>query len=359
MKNSLYLIAFVLALATAYAVSQAPVTTPGQLSSAAQTQPTGSNAQAPAATSTDDARLQADLQQQFAARNFTNVGVAVKDKVVTLTGSVPSKEDRKRAKELAKAAPGVKRVSEKLSINASAATAAPVTASPINTAGSIAGNTSAVNGTQAASPSARQSATSNDAGTSAGTNVSTTTAATTGATGGVSGAASTTTPGTAVNAQTSGTASLAAGAVSTNAQAGATVGTMAAGTTTGMATAGSTANGVSLSTAAENNDLQPKIENALKAEPTLSGSNVLVNVTGDTIELSGSAPSGKEKISAKRIAQSFAGNRKLVDHITVAGRGTVGSNPATPNSTTPPASNQTPPEANPKTQGDASEQPRF
>jgi osmotically-inducible protein OsmY len=40
-----------------------------------------------------------------------------------------------------------------------------------------------------------------------------------------------------------------------------------------------------------------------------------------TIELSGSVPTGKEKITAKRIAQSYAGNRKVVDKMTVSGRG--------------------------------------
>jgi osmotically-inducible protein OsmY len=46
-----------------------------------------------------------------------------------------------------------------------------------------------------------------------------------------------------------------------------------------------------------------------------------VNVTDSTIELSGTVPTGKEKQTAKRIAQSYAGNRKVIDRLTVTGRG--------------------------------------
>ena len=63
------------------------------------------------------------------------------------------------------------------------------------------------------------------------------------------------------------------------------------------------------------------IQTALRNEPTLSSSNVSVNVTDDSIELNGSAPSAKDRDEAKRIAQSFAGNRRVVDNIKVAGAG--------------------------------------
>jgi osmotically-inducible protein OsmY len=42
-----------------------------------------------------------------------------------------------------------------------------------------------------------------------------------------------------------------------------------------------------------------------------------VNVTDTTVELTGTAATSKDKQTAKRIAQSYAGNRRLVDHITV------------------------------------------
>jgi osmotically-inducible protein OsmY len=68
-------------------------------------------------------------------------------------------------------------------------------------------------------------------------------------------------------------------------------------------------------------DLQREIQNALSKEPTLSGDTVNVTVSGDNIETTGSVNSAKEKLTASRIVQSFAGNRKVVNHITV-GHGT-------------------------------------
>jgi hypothetical protein len=73
---------------------------------------------------------------------------------------------------------------------------------------------------------------------------------------------------------------------------------------------------------------------------------VNVNVTEDTIDLSGTVMTGKEKQTAKRIAQSYAGNRKVKDHLTVTGRGhgaNTGTNPGMNNpdnsTTTNPSSN--------------------
>ena len=62
------------------------------------------------------------------------------------------------------------------------------------------------------------------------------------------------------------------------------------------------------STASGSSDqVKNDIQTALRNEPTLSSSNVSVNVTDDSIELNGSAPSAKDRDEAKRIAQSFAG----------------------------------------------------
>jgi len=82
--------------------------------------------------------------------------------------------------------------------------------------------------------------------------------------------------------------------------------------------------------------LRSQIEGALKNEPTLSSSNVMVNVTDTKIELSGDVASGKDKQTAKRIAQSYAGNRKVVDKITVKGMGKGANDSTNPSSTTPP-----------------------
>jgi len=92
--------------------------------------------------------------------------------------------------------------------------------------------------------------------------------------------------------------------------------------------------------AASETDLQSKIQKAITSEPTLASANVMVNVTADKIELSGTVPSGKDKQTAKRIAESYAGNRKVVDHMTVSGMGNTAAPPnsSNPNSSTTPPS---------------------
>lgn len=69
----------------------------------------------------------------------------------------------------------------------------------------------------------------------------------------------------------------------------------------------------------ENSDLQGQIQNALSKEPTITG-NPHVTVTGDTVELAGTVGSNKEKITASRIVQSYAGSKKLVNNLTITGR---------------------------------------
>ena len=67
--------------------------------------------------------------------------------------------------------------------------------------------------------------------------------------------------------------------------------------------------------------LKSQLDQALQKEPTLSSCNLMSHVSPDSIELSGSCPTGKEKQTARRMAQSLAGNRRVVDRITVTGRG--------------------------------------
>jgi osmotically-inducible protein OsmY len=75
--------------------------------------------------------------------------------------------------------------------------------------------------------------------------------------------------------------------------------------------------------------LQSQIEGALRNDPSLSSSQVSVRVSGDTIEISGSVPTGIEKLTAERLARSFAGDRKVDDKLMVAGQpaGAGSSNP--------------------------------
>ncbi len=71
----------------------------------------------------------------------------------------------------------------------------------------------------------------------------------------------------------------------------------------------------------DNGTLQNQIQVAIKNEPTLSADAIVVTVTDNAIDLSGTAATRKEKQTAKRIAQSYANNRKVQDHITVSSSG--------------------------------------
>jgi hypothetical protein len=82
--------------------------------------------------------------------------------------------------------------------------------------------------------------------------------------------------------------------------------------------------------------LQSQIENALRNQPALNASHIVVNVSDDSINLSGTVGSGKDKQAAERIAQSFDGNRKMNDALMVTGQ-----NPANPPAS-PSANNQPP-----------------
>ena len=119
--------------------------------------------------------------------------------------------------------------------------------------------------------------------------------------------------------------------------------------------------------------LASKINSALKNDPTLAKNNVMVNVSDQGVEVTGSVDTGKEKVTAMRIAQSYAGNFKVVDRLTLAGRAPAPNaprqtpNPTEANSSTPPpnvAGNQVlaPHTAqnarDPKTAGDKSNNPR-
>jgi hypothetical protein len=77
-------------------------------------------------------------------------------------------------------------------------------------------------------------------------------------------------------------------------------------------------------------ELQSQIQNALSKEPTLSGESVRVSVAEDNIEMSGNVGSAKEKLTATRIVQSYAGNKKVVNHVTIGGR--PGANSSSPSS---------------------------
>jgi hyperosmotically inducible periplasmic protein len=74
------------------------------------------------------------------------------------------------------------------------------------------------------------------------------------------------------------------------------------------------------STNQNDSSLQSQIANALRDEPALSNSHIVVNISGESIDLSGTVGSSKDKQTAERIAQSFDGNRKLNDSLTITGQ---------------------------------------
>jgi len=291
MKKSLLTVVFVLGLSAAVAFAQAgagsaqsasPGNYPGQAGSygsdrmgqqapMSEQQPgMNQDKKSSSMANVDDETLHRQVHEQLASNpDLQNVQISVNKGIVTLEGTVPNKSDKKEARKLAKSVPGVRGVKEHLTVNPSAASAA--------------------------APSGM---------------------------GGVSGQASTSGAG-ATEKPPSGAVAGQAGATSAAEQPGIS-GQAGASTQTPEAGAGAQAG-----MGAQNPDqqLQSQIETALRNEPTLSNSSINVNVTADKIELSGSVPSGKDRQTAKRIAQSFAGNRKVVDNITVSGQGSNTENP--------------------------------
>lgn len=64
-------------------------------------------------------------------------------------------------------------------------------------------------------------------------------------------------------------------------------------------------------------DLQNQIQQALNKEPTLAGDAVNVKVSDRSIDLSGRVGNAKQELTATRIVQSYAENRKLENHLTI------------------------------------------
>jgi osmotically-inducible protein OsmY len=340
MKKSLQVFVFVLALSTAYTLAQAGAGMPG--SSPNQGAPNGSMGSDPGmnpqsgmglgseqdqsamgATNTqpntattptvDDQTLHREVHEQLASNpNLQNVQVEVEKGTVKLTGMVNNKDDRKQAKKLAQSVPGVKRVKDNITIasgntgansaSAGGAAAAGSTSTSStsstgsrdqNTAGSIAGNAGSTTSTQPGTASSSTSSTpANGIGTSPNSN-------------------SSTSPNASLNQSSSSATPDSSAAASPGSQS----------STTGVTSSTPGGQSATGSSASSSSQVQSDIQTALRNEPTLSSSILSVSVTDDSIELTGSAPSAKDREQAKRIAQSFAGNRRVVDNIKVAGTG--------------------------------------
>ena len=79
--------------------------------------------------------------------------------------------------------------------------------------------------------------------------------------------------------------------------------------------------GAQVSTTQNDASLQSQIQNALRNESSLGNSQIVVSVTAQGIDLSGTVGSNKDKQTAERISQSFDGNRKLNDNLVITGHG--------------------------------------
>jgi osmotically-inducible protein OsmY len=477
-KNHLILI-LLLAAATTFALAQGQGGTAGGAGGGtpptADTQSRGDRGQdkakADQTASVDDETLHRQVHEQLTSDpNFKNVTVDVKDGVVDLNGVVPSKEDRKRAKEMAKSIPGVKKVKEHLSVSAlaagatsgttagtspststsdmsassgaqtgtSAGTAGTTTGASTDTSGAgssgaigagtgtsassggtateqrvvgclqspsagmwvlntkdnkqyeLRGDTSklsehrghtvavygspesttssmgvgSTSGTGGTSGTASAGSSTTGAGASASGSIGSTSGTgsqvgsagttapvgltftriehvadkcepvTSGTTGGLSGSTTDSTTsstgatggttgsmGSSTQDQTSGTAG-ATGSIGSSQGTAGTSGTMT-GTTRESGSMGT------MSSSGSSSDLQSQIDSALRNEPSLSSSNIRVSVTEDSIDLSGNLNSSKERETALRIVRSYAGNRKVVDHLKTSGSSSTPSGSST------------------------------
>jgi osmotically-inducible protein OsmY len=379
MKKNL-LLAFAFALAATFAIAQESSTSkdPAQQSDpAAQTKPDDKST-TPAQDSTgaqsankesstkeaedtssknkaDKNAISQQLHDKFASDPaLSNVKFHVNKAVVTLTGKVDSADEVARAKELAMSVDGVKSVRNRLKVASSSAAAA----GPDTHANSEAKNTTPdVDKNAAGEQGINPTASGSPAKDASGTNTATST-----------GGNTSTTPTTTASGNT---APSAAGSIAGNTSAASGTQTSSGSTSPSGSSSlpasdqsSSAASTPQSSASGDSATLQSTIQDKLKNEPLLSSSSVNVNVTESAIELSGTVATGKEKQTAERIAQSYAGNRKVVDRITVTGNGNGSSgqaapvqpngsvptsaNPSTPNGTPP--TNQTPPTPEQSTQ---------
>jgi len=275
-------------------------------------------------TSNSDDDLKQAVNQKFgtdAALRY--ILVEVQKGNVTLSGTVPSKADKKRAVQLAKLVPGVRKVHDSLSVDANASSsgdneptnARNIPAKPKTTA-------SARPRTKPAVATAHRNESANDPASRTSAN----------------SVASADAGKSDAPAEHLGSSPAAGGGIS-----GAVA---SASTAAGGGSAPTNSGAVSRTTGTNNDDfsavpvplmrplastatLKGQIENALHNDSQVGSSNLNVNVTDTTIELSGNVPSGKERTAAYRIAQSFAFNRHVQDHMTVTGRSGVGANSPT------------------------------
>ena len=67
-------------------------------------------------------------------------------------------------------------------------------------------------------------------------------------------------------------------------------------------------------------EVRQQIERSLRSEPALAETSISVTVDEDTVLLSGGVYSEQQRDLALRIAESYAGDRRIVDRITLRHR---------------------------------------
>ena len=277
------------------------------------------NPKAQAKVSNTDDDLKQQVNQKFGTDTALRyILVEVQNANVTLSGTVPTKADKKRAVHLAKAVAGVRKVHDSLTIDANASSSSDNEPTNARNSQPPKPKTTAATRTRTRPGPVSRSATENKSIAAAdpaksisaggevhiGSNSSA-------VGGGISGAAA-----SASISSNSSSAGPDSGSVTRNTKATST--DFSAVPVPLMRPLTSTAT------------LKGQIENALRNDSQVGSSNLSVNVTDTTIELAGNVPSGKERTAAYRIAQSFAFNRRVEDRMTVTGRGNAVANPATP-----------------------------
>ena len=315
MKKSLHLLVFVLALALAYASAQSSGSSPSS-SDPSTSQPSQDQSQKPdtqssqsgsSATATSSGtdvqgQIQDALKKDPTLGN-SNITVSVTDDAVELNGTVASNDEKRAAKKIAKSYAGSRKVKDNLTVSGGGSKTTPPGGMGFVSAGAYRQSQSSQQ-PQSTMPSGSQSPSSSQTPSSQSPSTSQSPS------GEPSSTQTTPVPNGSTNQQTP----------SSSEQPQPPSGQQTPGTT-----------------AAAGGDIQMQIQNALQKEPTLSSDNINVSVSDDTIDLNGTVASGKEKQTAKRIAQSYAGNRKVKDHLTVSGQGS--NDNKTPDTSTPPSSN--------------------
>ncbi|HEV2963488.1 MAG TPA: BON domain-containing protein [Candidatus Angelobacter sp.] len=303
MRKLLHLLVFVLALALAYASAQSSGSSPSTSNQSTTSQPSQDQNQKPeaqsgsSATATSSNDIQSQIQDALKkdpTLSSANITVSVTDDAVELNGTVASNDEKKAAKKIAKSYAGNRKVKDNLTVSGGGSKATPPGAMGFVSAGAYSQSQSSQQQPQSTQPSGSQSGTAQSPSTSQSP----------------SGEPPSTQTAPNPNGSMNQTPNSPEQTPSSQQAPGAT--------------------------AAAGGDIQMQIQNALQKEPTLSNDNITVSVTDDTIELNGTVASGKEKQTAKRIAQSYAGNRKVKEHLTVSGQGASDNKSPDHNMTTPP-----------------------